>query len=206
MNNVSFEIPAFYLHTRNGTIDFSALCDTSNPQSLMEEINRTVQPFAGTACFRNVLRVKSKRCGKDDTFDCEAMKILGGFRKVVIEFESLPCMKLAKPMPEWFRAGETWSQSQRDQFNSEFDQSKSQCEKLRKSALQYLEPTYGPAVQGTVHDTFNYTCYLEFYPRQHLAKESLIQAGKILKEAARLATGKRSVAALSEMVETLKLL
>lgn len=139
------------------------------------------------------MRIKFKDCD-GDTHDCDHMKDLRGFRKLVVEFESLPFPGSDKPM----------SESERAQAVS---QCQSQCEKGKIARLRKtFEPAYGPAVQGAVHSDSTYTCYLEFYPRQHLAKELMAKAGKILKEAARLSAGERAAVALLEMVETLKIL
>lgn len=178
MNNVSFVIPG--------------LCD----RSFWKE-PRTLELFTGTERFRNVMRIRfmaSPNGRKYLTLSplYDVMMNLGGFRKLVVEFESR-----GNPGPEKTRLTSEQAQAV----------SQSECEEFKDHHLKYIfGRAYGPAMQGTLHHACNYTCYLEFYPRQHFARELIAKAGKTLEEAARLAKGEHAEDSLIKFIEKLKLL
>lgn len=102
----------------------------------------------------------------------------------MVEFENLPFPKRDESTSDSEARAVSRSQSHKDDF----------------------ERTYGPAVQSIVQSASTYICFLEFYPRQHLAKDLIAKAGKMLEDAARLSAEKRAVAALPEIMGTLRLL
>lgn len=110
---------------------------------------RTIGLFTGTTCLRKIMRIKFMGCvGKWHL--CmphallQAMKDLGGFQKLVVEFE----FSRKKDMETV-----AWISSER--FQDVF---------LNKT----FEPVYGPAIQYALQDVDKYTCYMDFFPRQHL--------------------------------------
>lgn len=165
MKNVSFEVSnrnAAYVTFRSTT-----MFGGRPTQDLLS--NRTIELFTGTGDFRNIMRIKFKDWKRISHYYnyrrlkfTESMKNLGGFRKLVVEYESLHSSE---------------SEDSRYESSDSLERHrvvrwpKSQCEKQKESALGDLEPMYGPAVQGAVRGDSTYTCYLEFYPRQHLASQ-----------------------------------
>ena len=130
--------------------------------------------FTGTVCFRNTMRIEFKDWNRISHFDdyrwlifTDSMKHLGAFWKLLVEYESLHS---SESDDSWYESSDSmethlvvpWSQSQ--------------CKKQKESERENLEPIYGPAVQRAVHGASTYTCYLEFYPRQHLAKDLIEKA------------------------------
>lgn len=150
--------------------------------------------FAGTARFRNVMRIRFIDSAEGDGYGYfitdhfdKFMKDLGGFRKLVVEFEAPGNPKLACEEAQVVL--------------------RSNCELIKYYKLKhFFEPIYGPGLHGTLRDVTNYTCYLELYPRQHLAKKLIAKAGKTLEEAARLGARELALASLPEIIEKLKLL
>ncbi len=196
MNNVSIEISARHsaqIARFAGSFAYWEPPKGPTKDDLMSQ--RTIELFTGTACFRNVMRVTFMDCTSHTRY-CrpngffKAMNDLAGFRKLVVEFES--------PHNLGSNKSSLTSEEARGVCQSE-------CEYFKDSEKLQLEDTYGPAAQGTVHGACNYACYLEFYPRQHLAKDLIVKAAKML-ESARLAQGERAAASLPEVIETLKLL
>lgn len=157
---------------------------------------RTMGLFTGTACFRNIIRVTFKDSARATSYNCRpekfdnAIKDLAGFRKLVVEFRSTRSL-------DWRLTPEQALAVPR-----------SQCKAYKESMLKDLfEPAYGPAVRSDVEDVCNgdYACYVEFHPRHYLEKDLIVKAGKMLEEVDSLAPGKRIVASLPEIVETLKI-
>lgn len=205
MNNVSIEISAensaFFAKKAEFVPCAYSLGEPKGPTSVELMSERTIELFTGTACFRNVMRVKFMDCTSQTYYSQQmgfrdAINDLAGFRKLVVELESPHNLGSDKP----------WLTS---------EQARAVCEKQSENLDDgyVFELTFGPAVQGTEYGACYYTCYLEFYPRQQLAKDLIVKAAKMheeadkmLEEAARVAPGERAAASLPGLAETLKLL
>ncbi len=162
MNNVWFDISDEKIESR---MDKLLRLNYQPPLEYTLEISRRngmnemiMAQFTGTASLRNTMRVRFLLDpGRDALFYVprsfyRAMEYLGGFRKLVVEFER-PC-KPESDEPTYSRAiSRLW------------------CEKNKDKMLEHdFKPAYGPVVQGAVHSAHSYRCYLEFHPRQYLAE------------------------------------
>lgn len=196
MKNVSFDISARYSAERYEERVMSINEGRRPSDELMSQ--RTMELFTGTACFRNIMRIKYKNRDTDTHHFCPASfdiatQNLGGFRKLEVEFES----------PLFPESDESMSDSEHAQAVSHLQ---SECDRYKDEMLtSYFDPVYGPAVQGAVRGESDYTCYLEFHPRQYLASNLIVKAAMMLEEGARLVAGERAVASLPEVAEMLKL-
>ena len=168
MSNVWIEVSAKITSPKPRHAEFFFTVGGLSKQQLMTR--RTIGLFTGTTCFRNLMRIKFMDCAASIPLCMphvflKAMKDLGGFRKLVIDFDFPRILE-----PDCSTPGTGF-----------------ECERLKDSFLQsHFEPAYGPAVQHAVRGVGRYTCYLGFHPRQQLAVKLMAKAEKMLEDAARL--------------------
>lgn len=187
MKNVWFEVSAEVLASGSAHAGFFWRTKGLTKQEQMTQ--STLGLFTGTRCFRKVMRIRVMDCAPKKPLCMphafyEAMKDLGGFQKLVVEFEFPHSLE---PEPDKFTRG--LSERFKDLF-----------------LKRIFEPVYGPAVQHDLHGVDKYTCYIEFCPRQHLAARLTERAGKMLEEAARLTDRPAATDSLPAIVEKLKCL
>ena len=151
MRNVSFEISArtTFPCDRYG----GHLLPRKGPSKQDMMSQRTIEQFTGNTYPRNVARIRFINYFAN-THNCmplaffRAMKDLGGFQTLVFSLEFPRTREPDNPplLPI-------------------------DCERYKDAFRRYgLESIYGPAVPHAVHSASSYICYLEFHPRQYLAK------------------------------------
>lgn len=185
MKTVCFEISVAESVLRSWQADFCCRMGGLTKQELMTQ--RTLGLFTGTKCFRDIMRIKFMDCSARRPLCMpyaflKTVKDLGGFEKLVVEFE----FPLIEP-DKWTRESELESKKFKDLF-IEHD----------------LEPTYGRSIQLALRGVGKLTFYTGFRPRQHLAARLIARAGKMLEEAARLSDMPAATNSLPAIIETLK--
>ena len=189
MRNVRFELSAKETSPKDRHAKFFVAIGGSSKQALM--IQRTMALFTGTSCLRYIMKIRFRDCIIKNPHCMpyaftQAMQKLGGFQKLVVEFE----------------------------FPNTLEQDASElgfyteCKRYKNVFLKDdFEPAYGPAIEHAAHVANKYICYLEFRPRQHLTGKLIAKVGSMLEEAARLSArsgaGERTVAALHGVAETM---
>ena len=185
MKTVWFEVSVAESGLRSWQADFCCRTGGLTKQELMTQ--RTLGLFTGTKCFRNVMRIKFMDCSARRPLCIpyaflKTMKDLGGFQKLVVEFE-FP----RKEPDKWTRESVLESKKFKDLF-IEHD----------------LQPVYGRSIQSSIRGVSKLICYSGFRPRQHLAARLIARAEKMLEEAGRLSDRPAATNSLPAIIETLK--